>query len=339
MRYPVYAVIMAGGTGERFWPKSRRANPKQLLSLISKRSMIQETIYRLKGIISEKNILVITNKVQVPLVKGHLSGIPEKNIIAEPVSRNTAPCIALAAKIIKKKERGEAIMVVLPSDHVIKNISKFKSAIKNAIKIAEKDKVLVTLGIKPHSPHTGYGYIKLGKYLKNSIYKISGFKEKPDTKTAKGYLRTRKYLWNSGMFVWRTDSILDEIEKFIPNLLKQLRNYKKLPNVSIDYGVMEKTKKAVVIKTDFYWDDVGNWNAIESYFKKDSGNNIIKGKTVVKNTNNSIIMSDSVLVATLGVNDMIVVASKDAVLVCPKKEAQNVKQIVGLVKKKYKKHI
>lgn len=339
MKNSVYAVIMAGGMGERFWPKSRKKSPKQLLSITSKNTMIQETVKRLRGIVQNEKILIITNKVQAPLIKKQLPGINKKNIIAEPLSKNTAPAIALAASIIKKRDGDNSIMIVLPSDHIIKDISKFKKTIKDSIGIAAKNEVLVTLGIKPSAPHTGYGYIKKGKILKNRFYKISRFTEKPDLKTAKKYVKSREYFWNSGMFIWRVDTVLDEIKKYVPKIINNLNRYNKVPSVSIDYGVMEKTKKAVVAEALFSWDDVGNWAALEGNLSKDRFNNITKGNAVVLDTKGSIVITDSHLVATLGIKDLIIVAAKDAVLICPKDRAQEVKKIVGVLRKRYKQYL
>ena len=339
MRYPTYAVIMAGGMGERFWPKSRKKRPKQLLSIISRRSMLQETVDRVKRLIPNGRIIVITNKVQAPLVRKQLPDIPRSNIISERISRNTAPCVALAANVIRKKVGADAVMVVLPSDHVIKDISKFHRTITDAVNMAAERKVLVTLGIRPRFPHTGYGYIKLGRSLQNRFYKVAKFTEKPDLKIAKRYVTSGKYFWNSGMFIWRIDTILEEIRKYIPGLLKNLKNYNRVPNVSIDYGVMERTKRAVVAEANFYWDDVGNWAALEGHLKKDRFGNIVQGKSVTRNTKGSIIITDSPLVAALGVSDMVVVATKDSVLVCPKHRAQEVKQIVEFLKKRYKRYL
>lgn len=315
----VYAVIMAGGSGERFWPKSRRRLPKQFLPIVSKKSMIEETIGRLKGLVPEDRIYIVTNKIQAPLLKGY------KNVIAEPVSRNTAPCIALAARIIQKRDP-EAVMVVLPSDHYISDISKFQDTIKVAVKM---DGVLVTLGIKPTFPHTGYGYIKKGKRLGNGLYKVSRFTEKPDLKTAKRYVTSGKYFWNSGMFIWRVDTILEEIKKYLPDLDSR--------SISIDYGVMEKTNRAVVLEAGFTWDDVGNWASLDKHKEKDKNGNILQGDVLVKDVNNSIIISEAPLVAGIGIRDMIVVATKDSVLICPKDRAEEVKSIVGMLKenKKY----
>lgn len=316
----VYAVIMAGGSGERFWPRSRRRMPKQFLPIVSKKSMLDETINRLKGVVPEDRIYIVTNKIQTPLVKGY------RNVIAESVSRNTAPCIALSARIIQKRDP-EAVMVVLPSDHYISDISKFQDTIKTAVKM---DGVLVTLGIKPAFPHTGYGYIKKGKRLGNGLYKVSRFTEKPDLKTAKRYVTSGKYYWNSGMFIWRVDTILEEIKKYLPDLDSR--------SISIDYGVMEKTNRAVVLEAGFSWDDVGNWASLDNHKEKDRNGNVLEGDVVVKDVANSTIITDAPLVAGIGIRDMIVIATKDAVLICPKDRAEEVKSIVGMLKENKKYH-
>lgn len=339
MKYATYAVIMAGGMGERFWPWSRKRRPKQLLPIVSRRSMLQEAVARVKGLIPEDRIMVVTNKAQVPLVRKQLPAIPVKNIVSEPLSRNTAPCIALAASIIRKRDGGDAVMVVLPADQMIKDVTAFRRAIAGAVNMAAEQRVLVTLGMKPYSPHTGYGYIKLGRLLQNGFYKVAGFTEKPYLKTARRYVSSGRYLWNSGMFIWKVDTILEEIDRCIPGLLKNLANYSKVPKISVDYGVMERTRRAVVAEADFAWEDVGSWAALEEHFKKDKSGNVIMGKCVAKDTNDSIIVTDSTLVATLGISDMVVVATGDAVLVCPKQRTQDVKQIVGLLKKRYKRYL
>lgn len=316
----VYAVIMAGGSGERFWPKSRQGFPKQFLPIISKRSMLDETLDRLKGFVHEDNIYIVINKRQKHLAKGY------KNIIVESVSRNTAPCIAMMANLIQKKDPS-ALMVVLPADHEIKNVSKFHNTIKRAIGIANHGSVLVTLGVKPTGPHTGYGYIKKGKRLGRGLYKVSRFTEKPDLKTAKRYIANGKYFWNSGMFVWRAKDILEELHRYLPNI------YRSKEKISIDYGVMEKTRRAVVLEAGFNWDDVGNWASLDKHIKKDKDGNIFQGDVVCKDVSNSTIITDSSLVAGIGLEGLVIVATKDAVLVCPKDRAEEVKDIVGMLKK------
>lgn len=317
----VYVVIMAGGSGERFWPRSRQKLPKQFLSIVSEKSMLDETIDRIKGVVPDDRIYIVVNKRHVPLVKKY------KNVIQEPISRNTAPCIALSARIIQKKDPG-GIMVVLPADHYIKDVHKFRDTIEMAINVAQKEDVLVTLGITPISPHTGYGYIKKGKKLSSGVYKISKFTEKPDLKTAKRYLASGNYLWNSGIFIWKIKTILEEIDKYLPNILEGTEK------ISIDYGVMEKTKRAVVIESKFGWDDVGNWASLDRYFKKDKDGNIFQGEVVCKDVKDSTIISEGALVAGIGVSGLVIVATKDALLLCPKERAEEVKDIVGILKER-----
>lgn len=331
-------LLWLGGSGERFWPKSRRVKPKQLLPIVSNRSMLQETVWRLKGIIPRDKIYVVTNRVQEKLVKEE---VKLENIIAEPLSKNTAPCISVAASFIQKRD-SSGIMVVLPADQHIQDVSKFQTTIKNAVKIAGRDSTLVTLGMQPRSPHTGYGYIKKGKKIGQWLYKVSRFTEKPDLKTAKRYISTGRYLWNSGMFIWKVSSILEEIERHLPRLYlltksgKLNKIYRNAENISIDYGIMEKTDRAVVIETGFSWDDVGSWSSLDVYLTRDNKRNIIKGKVVIRDVYNSTIITDSPLVAAVGVSDIIVVGTKDAVLICPKNRAEEVKNIVGVLKKNRK---
>lgn len=325
----IYAVIMAGGSGERFWPKSRRHLPKQLLPLVSSKTMIQETIGRLKGLVPENRIFIVTNRIQRKLIKKQTGC---KNIIEEKVARNTAPCIALSAGVIQKKDPG-AIMVVLPADHQIKDVNNFRRTVLRAVDIADRDNILVTLGVKPSVPHTGYGYIERGKRLGSKLYKVSRFTEKPDLRTARRYVESGRYFWNSGMFIWKVGVILEEIEKYLPNI------WKSKEKISIDYGVMEKTNRAVVLEAGFNWDDVGNWASLDKHYKKDMNKNVIQGKVVIKNVDNSTIITDSPLVAAVGISNLIVVGTKDAVLVCPKDKAEEVKNIVGILKKRYKRYL
>lgn len=337
----IYVVIMAGGSGERFWPKSRKKCPKQLLPIISKKTMLQETIERIKDIVGKDNIFIVTNKVQSAQVKKQAFFVNPQNIIIEPISKNTAPCIAVAAaKIIKKNKN--AIMIVLPADHEIKNVEKFQKTLLSAAKISSGSKYLVTLGIRPRSPHTGYGYIQKGKQLFKNAFLVSRFAEKPTFEKAKRYLQSRQYLWNSGMFIWRADAILNEIKKHLPKLYMLIKKYKseivynKAESVSIDYGIMEKTKNAVVIEADFVWDDLGSWSALDPYFKKDKDKNIAIGNVVYKDIENTTIMSEGILVAAVGIKDMVVVYDKGAILICPKNRSEDVKKIVNIMKKENK---
>lgn len=335
-----YVVIMAGGKGERFWPRSRERTPKQLLPITSKKSMLQETVERIGSLALKENILIITNRIQAGLIKRQLPYLPKKNIIAEPLSKNTAPCIALAADIIMKRNGGkDAVMIILPADHVIKNIPVFKKTLKDAVSFARQEGMLVTLGVKPVSVHTGYGYIKSGVKIKNGFYQVEKFTEKPDYKTAESYIKSGRYYWNSGMFIWRADVILNEIKRYAPEIIENLKHYKRLPNISIDYAVMEKTDKGVVSIADFPWDDVGDWSALDNHLEKDSKGNILRGETIALDTERTIIISENKLVTVLGLKDMLIVSTEDAVLICPKDRSQEVKNIVKALKKKGRKYL
>ena len=335
----VYVVIMAGGSGERFWPWSRKKLPKQLLPVVSKKSMLQETVARLTGITSKDRIIVVTNKEQKRGVAGQIPFIPKKNIIAEPVSKNTASCIAVAAALIGRKNP-RAVMAVLPADHVITSVTRFKKTLTEAIAIARQKDVLVTLGIRPDKPHTGYGYIRKGRKLDRRLYRIDRFTEKPDLARAKKYIAGGRYLWNSGMFVWRVDTITEEIKRYLPRLYRLCQRekdietiYRKAANISIDYGVMEKTDKAVVYEVDFRWDDVGSWAALMKYLPKDKKGNTSRGDVLLYDVKNSIVFTDGPLVSVMGLDNVIAVAAGNAVLVCSRDKAEEVKKIVNIIKK------
>jgi mannose-1-phosphate guanylyltransferase len=342
----IYAVVMAGGSGERFWPKSRKKYPKQLLPIVSKQSMLQETISRLNGVVSNNRIIIVTNKIQAAAIRKQAPLLPKENIIIEPVSKNTAPCIAVAAMAICKKDP-DAVMVVLPADHVIKNVEKFQNDIKKAAELAYTKNVLVTLGIRPRGPHTGYGYIQKGIKIKKSSYTVKKFAEKPNIEIAERYVRSGEYLWNSGMFIWKASVVLAEIQIYLPELHELCTKYssdnvyRKAENISIDYAIMEKTKCAVVLEASFDWDDAGSWSALDSHREKDINGNVIEGDVVYKDVHNSIMMTDGVLIAVVGVSDIVAVAEKGAILICPKDKAEDVKHIVNILKKHgtHKKHV
>lgn len=341
------AIIMAGGRGERFWPKSRKACPKQFLSLTTDgETMIQKTVARISGIVDPEDIYILTNSSYIPLVLEQLPGIPRENIIAEPVSRNTAPCIGLAASIIRKKY-GDAIMLVLPSDHLIKHNTMFTDTLRQAVAVAGRDNNFVTIGITPTAPETGYGYIHFGMLddLGYNVYTVKRFVEKPNAELAKEYVDSGEYLWNSGMFAWKASSILQGIAKYLPHMVEGLntifdsygtdefeaaleRVFPEFESISIDFGVMEKAENVYTIPGNFGWDDVGSWLAVERINKTDEFKNMVVGDVITINTRRSIICGDKKLIATVGVEDLIVVDTADATLICAKNEAQNVKKIL-----------
>jgi len=340
MKMVVKAVIMAGGKGERFWPLSREKFPKQLLSLIGKRSLLQETVKRIQPFIPPRDVLVVTSRPLAETVKYQLPQVPRNNIISEPVGRNTAPCIGLVAKMIKE----DAVMVVLPADHIIKPGRKFLDTLKKAVTLARETENLIIIGIKPTYPATGYGYIEAGtKYRrqgtsdKPQVFRVERFVEKPDRKKAKGFLKSGIFFWNSGMFVWKKSVILKAIRRYMPSLYRGLemissknisKLYPKLPNVSIDYGIMEKAKNSLMIPADFSWEDVGSWESLDKFLSRDENKNAIIGRVSTIDSRNCIIVNRKGLLSVIGVSDLIIVSTEDATLVFPKGKGQEVKRLV-----------
>lgn len=352
----ITAVIMAGGKGERFWPKSRTNLPKQFLSLTSDgKTMIQHTVERLLPLVCVEDIFVATNEQYVDLVKNQIPGLPAENILTEPVSRNTAPCIGLAATAINKKY-DDAIMMVLPSDHLIKYPEIYLDTLKVAINTAEKDENLVTIGITPSYPETGYGYICCNKDGSN-VFEVEKFVEKPNLEKAKEYLASGKYLWNSGMFVWKVSSIMKNYQKFLPDMYEGLikisdalekenfvevlnSNFKTFESISIDYGIMEKAENIYAVPGDFGWDDVGSWLALERINKKDEDENVVLASDFINvDTKNCVISAGKKTIATIGLKDLIIVDTDDAILICDKNSAQKVKNVISKIKEQNKNHL
>ncbi len=346
-------MIMAGGKGERFWPKSRLKRPKQLLPITGEKSMIEETVDRVIPVSSFENIFISTNSLLDKEIKDILKDIPEDNYIVEPEPRDTAPAIAFATAVIDKKYPG-SVMAVLPADHYIPDSKTFQEDLKIAGDISRETGCLITFGIKPVRIETGYGYIELGEVINssfdNSAYEVKSFKEKPDFLTAKSYVEKGNFVWNSGMFVWTTTAIREAFEKYLPeafegilkiqeamdkgNLKEELPEiFKKLPKISIDYGVMEKAENVLCMKARFGWDDVGSWPALERVYTPDENNNISKGLWVGEDTKNSIIWGDEEnLIVTLGVSNLVVVKERDSILIMDKNKAQNLKKVVEKLK-------
>jgi len=342
------AVIMAGGKGERFWPVSRSNLPKQFLSLSDNgNTMIQLTVKRLLPLIPHDDIYVVTSKDYVGLAQQQLPEIPPENILAEPCARNTAPCVGYAAVAISQKH-SDAVMLVLPSDHLIKFEELYIDTMSEAVNIANESGSLVTIGITPTYPETGYGYINFGKdgdYPKRGVYAVKRFVEKPDAETAKGYLTSGKYLWNSGMFAWKMSTILERFKALLPDIyrgLTQIRDaigteaygqvlediYSSFKPVSIDYGIMEKTENIYTIPGNFGWDDVGSWLALGRINKTNEAGNIERGDVITIGTRDSIIWGGSKLVAAVGLSDIVIIDTHDAVLVCAKDATQDIKGVL-----------
>ncbi len=344
------ALIMAGGRGERFWPKSRKNLPKQFLSLTDDgKTMIQLTVERILPLVDMEDIYIATNKDYKPLVMEQLPKLPEENILCEPIGRNTAPCIALGAAHISKKYE-DAVMMVLPSDHLIKYDGVFQSVLADACEVAIKGDNLVTVGITPNYPETGYGYIKFIKDDTNGkSVKVDKFVEKPILSVAREYLASNEYLWNSGMFMWKISTILDKFKSFLPDIYEGLVNirdvvgtdkyeevlnklFPEFTSISIDYGIMEKAENIYTVPGDFGWDDVGSWLAVERIKNINEDGNVIDGNVVTINTSDCIIQGDDKLIATVGLKDIVIVDTKDATLICHKDSTADIKKVLENLK-------
>ena len=346
----MYSVIMAGGIGTRFWPKSREKKPKQFLKIVSDNSMLRETFDRLKNLkyCSAEKIFIVANNKWKEQIFDHLPELPAQNYITEPSGKNTAPCIGLAATIIQNRDPG-AVMGIFPSDHTIGDFDIFKAKVNKGRKVAKNNDILLTFGIQPTRPDTGYGYIKYNRdeILKNVVFKVNDFTEKPDKATAQNFLKQGNYLWNSGMFIWNAQTVLNEIEDHMSGLSQSLKNiqsalgksnynsilqqeWKTIDKQSIDYGIMEKSNSVYVIKSNFKWSDVGSWDSLYDLKEKDKDNNVILSDNIESiDTQNCLIESDSKLISTVGVEDLVIVQAGNATLIAKRDETQKVKDLVN----------
>lgn len=346
----LYASILSGGIGSRFWPLSRETTPKQLLNVAGEESLLKSTIKRLAPLVPTERISIVTNEMQAEIIRHHLEyaqGEPSPSYVVEPMGRNTAPAIGLAA-IRLFADDPEAVMAVLPADHLIKDGKLFRAALSSAAEVAEEGH-LVTFGIIPTFPETGYGYIKGSKkILKNvdglDVRVVDRFVEKPNIEKAKKYLAEGGYYWNSGIFVWKAKKILEEIKLHMPDMYAALMEinegfdlkdaYEKMESISIDHAILEKTDNCVVIETNFPWSDMGSWSSLSDVFTSDEDNNIIKGRVVDIGSKNSIILGCERVVATIGLENMILIDTPDATMICPKDRAQEVRDLVGILKQR-----
>ena len=336
------ALIMAGGKGTRFWPLSTEDKPKQFLKLIGDKTMIQMTVERVLPIIPMDRIYICTGERYVDLIKEQVPNLPVENIIIEPEGRNTAPCITLSSLVIKRKYK-DATMVVLPSDHLIENEDRFRNIILKAEQYLNiNNKGIVTLGMSPTRPETGYGYIKYDNNTNMEVLKVDRFVEKPDKETAEKYLKEGNYLWNGGMFLWKVNTILSEVKKYIPNTyevlseiehvsdenLQELINnrYSKTDEISIDYAVLEKSNDIYVIKSDIGWDDIGTWMAMDRYREKDNYENIYDENTISIDSRNSLEIGNSdKQVIMIGVDNIATIVSDDGIYIVKKSLLENIK--------------
>src|SRR5438105_2391881 len=345
MAKQMYALILAGGSGERFWPLSRRSLPKQLLRLVSDRTLLEQTIARLEGLIPAERILVLTNVNQEKGVRATLKQHPQSHIIAEPAKRDTAAAVALGVAWVAARDHN-AMMIVLPADHVIKDTAAFQRTMRTAARAAEEKNALVTIGARPTSPHPGFGYIEMGDAIPGNpgLFRVVRFREKPNVDLAESFIRKGNFRWNAGMFVWPVPTVLSEFNRHAPELadfISQVRSSKdvdrvlqerfaKLPRISFDYAIMEKADRVLVVEASFDWDDVGSWQAVARYFKNDEYGNAANTALVALDSSDNVIFNDSeTTVALLGVHNLIVVRTSDAILICHRHQAEKIKNLVG----------
>jgi len=352
----LHAVIMAGGTGTRFWPRSTEAKPKQFLNIFGDRTMLQETVDRISKLVPAENVWVITNDRYVDLVQEQLPDVPTHNIVGEAVAKNTAPCVALAAALIKEQDP-EGTMVVLPADHVIGQPDNFLSILETAQAKAEDGESLVTIGIKPNHPETGYGYIEFESETSEThkgleVKKVTQFREKPDVQTAREFLDSGNFLWNSGMFIWQASTVLKQFETYLPSVYSEVEKlspaigsknqkeaidtfYHGCPSISVDYGIMERAETVFVVPGSFGWNDVGSWRAVYELRDKDENGNVVQTDTAeFARAKKNLVQSDSdKMIALVGVEDLAVVETDNAILVCKLDESQGVKEVVNRLRK------
>jgi mannose-1-phosphate guanylyltransferase len=349
-----YAVIMAGGAGTRFWPWSRSRHPKQLLPLCTTTSMLADTVDRVTHLVPLENVVVVTGEALRTAVRRELPSLRRDQILCEPTGRNTAACIAWAAVEIARRAP-DGVMAVLPADHVVSPLDRFVRDLRVALAAADEERCLVTLGIVPTRPETGYGYIRGGGRASNrwparTLRRVAAFHEKPDESRAKRFLRTGDFFWNSGMFAWRCDTILAEISAHLPRLAVAIRKldarrvrgripsdvladvYPRLPAISIDHGVLEKSKRVAMVPAQFSWNDIGSWDAVAAIWPRDDAANATRDPLVAVDASDNVVATHGKPVALLGVSGLAVVDAGDAILVCPRSRAQDVRDVVAAVK-------
>ncbi|MFH1867819.1 MAG: sugar phosphate nucleotidyltransferase [Candidatus Omnitrophota bacterium] len=354
----LYAVIIAGGAGKRLWPMSRPGFPKFFLNLKGKKTLLQDTVSRVKKFIPKDNIIIITNKRHLKIIYKQLPGFKKLNIIAEPVSRNTAAAVCVAASFVRKKDP-KGVIFVMPADHVMEDSHAIKEIFGLASFVSGIRESIITLGIRPDHPSCGFGYIRAGRLYRNlisdkkySIYKVDRFIEKPDPKRAKYFLKSKRYFWNSGIFIGRASVFLDEFKRYKPGIYKVAESiakglgtkkqqaaidhyYRRFPDISIDYAIMEKTRKAYVIKSDISWMDIGSWQSLDRYLKKDVNGNIVNANFIGMDVKESIVLGERKhLLAAIGIDNIVIIQTKDATLICSKDRAGDVKRLVDSVQKK-----
>ncbi|MFA7461756.1 MAG: mannose-1-phosphate guanylyltransferase [Anaerovoracaceae bacterium] len=351
MEKSLFAIIMAGGKGTRFWPESRQSKPKQFLALTGDKTLIEQTADRILPVVPPENILTVTDIAYRELVRRLLPWIPVRNVLAEPVGRNTAPCIGLAALHVRKKDP-EAVMLVLPADHLIFEEEDFRSTLLYAADLARRTKGLVTIGIRPTAPETGYGYIEKGTPIDgDKAFSVLSFREKPDLETALSFLESNAFFWNSGMFAWKVSAIMEAIERYLPDLHERLlvlekyldtpdeervlrEVYEAVTPISIDYGVMEKADNVLMVTGNFRWNDLGSWDALADIYPRDENDIGGRGLVITVDSTNSLVLGKDKLIALVGIKDLVVVESDNAILVMKRGRSQDVRKIVKQLENK-----
>jgi len=349
----MYCIIMAGGSGTRFWPKSREEKPKQFLSIFSRKSLLQSTVARFESILPEENIFIIARESQRDIIQSQLPRLNEKNIILEPIGRDTGPCIGLATMMIHERDPN-AVVIVTPADHLIRKKASFFKTVKAAEKLAERREGIITIGIIPDRPATGFGYVQIDGEVETiddvTFFRVKTFAEKPNLATAQRFIESGDFFWNSGMFVFRSSFLMEAIEKHLPDLhdglmeIRQALNrdnvsgvisrvYHQLKGISIDYGIMEKEKNVFLAKGKFVWNDLGNWEQVYRLSRKDNKGNVMHGNVVALDTANSFISTSKGVVAVVGLEDVIVVHEAGAILVCRRDCAEEVKNVLSRLKR------
>ncbi|MCF7800993.1 MAG: NTP transferase domain-containing protein [Candidatus Marinimicrobia bacterium] len=341
-----YAVIMAGGVGKRFWPQSRKKHPKQLLNITDEQSMLRLTVERLKHLTDIGRILIVTNSEQEEGIREEIPELPEENIIIEPAGKNTAPAIGLAAVYVHNRDKN-AVMGVFPADHLVGDTEKFVNYLHEGIAVAQETYGLITFGVVPTRPATGYGYIQFSdaNHQVKSAFPVKTFAEKPNPETARAFLKSGDFLWNSGMFVWTTPAILDAIEKYIPELYDSLKNIREamgnkafesvltiewatLRSESVDYGIMEKADNVWVVKVDYPWNDVGSWDAVYEISRKDDNGNVVQGDVLMRDSSNNLVLTGNRAVSLVGIDGLIVIDTPDALMIVRRGDSEDVKHVV-----------
>lgn len=346
-----YVAIMAGGIGSRFWPASTEQTPKQFLDILGVgKSLIRMTFERFLPLVPADRILIVTNEMYKGLVQEHLPELPERNILCEPSRNNTGPCVAYTALRLFSENK-DAVFVMAPSDHVILKEEVFRNHIAQALSFAEKHQNIVTLGIQPSRPDTGYGYIEKSQATLDGIVKVKAFKEKPNLETAQEYIQTGNYVWNAGIFVWSAKQLIESFEKNAPDIISVLHEdsskfgtedeqkyidqvYPNTPNISVDYAILERADNVYTIPVEIGWSDLGTWNSLHAYIGNNNNKNVLQGTVHITDTSNSFLRTkDDTLLVVKGLHDYIVVVEDDAVLIYPKSDEQEIKSVVKSLSK------